>query len=108
MDKNAQPPEMPDFPVWRMEDGRVFTDYLHRVAYHEPSEGSFFLKESMKERGESIRRQDFERAAANAQAGRCQAPPVPPPSDVQTCDARVCSFARVDDPYTLGLVTRPA
>lgn len=106
MDKNSPPPKMPDFPVWRMEDGRVFTDYLHRVAYHEPSEGSFFLKEDMKSSGERIRRESFERAAANAQAGRCQAPPVPGSADVQKCDSRVCAFARVEDPFTLGLVSR--
>jgi hypothetical protein len=89
-----------------MQDGRVFTDYLHRAAHSDPSGGSFRLKEGMKREGERIRRDDFERAAASAQAGRCQAPPVPPPSDVQTCDARVCAFARVDEPYTLGLETR--
>ena len=103
MDKNAPPPRMPEFPVWKMEDGRVFTDYLHRAAYHEPSEGSFRAKETMKGDGERIRREDRERAAASAQASRCQAPPVPPPSDVQTCDARACAFASVGDPYTLGL-----
>ncbi len=97
---------MPDFPVWRMQDGRIFTDYLHRPGHVGPSVGSFRLKEGMKRDGERIRREDFERAAANAQAGRCHSPPVPPPLDVQTCDARVCAFARVDDPYTLGLETR--
>lgn len=107
MDKNAPAPSMPEFPVWRMEDGRVFTDFLHRVAYHEPTEGSFALKESMKRDGERARRAAFERAAASAQLGRCQPPPVPPPADVQTCDARVCTFARVDHPFTLGVLTRP-
>jgi len=106
MDKNAPPPRMPDFPVWRMEDGRIFTDYLHRAAHSDPSGGSFHLKEAMKINGERVRRDNLARAAANAQAGRCQPPPVPPPSDVQTCDAHVCAIARVDEPYTLGLETR--
>lgn len=103
---NDPAPAMPEFPIWKMEDGRVFTDYLHRVAYHEPSKGSFYLKEDMKSQGAKLRQAFFEEAAAKAQVTRCQPPAVPPHTDVQTCDNRVCTFAKVDDPFSLGLSTR--
>lgn len=102
---NEPAPKMPEFPIWKMEDGRVFTDYLHRVAYHEPSKGSFYLKEDMKSRGDKLRAEFFEAAAANAQVTRCQPPAVPPHADVQTCNSRVCTFAKVGDPFTIGLST---
>eukprot|EP00873_Tetraselmis_striata_P026935 jgi/Tetstr1/447199/TSEL_034636.t1 len=103
--ENAPAPKMPEFPIWKMEDGRVFTDYLHRVAYHEPTMGSFYLKEDMKGQGEKLRAAFFEQAASRAQVARCQPPPVPPQTDVQTCDSRVCTFAKVDDAFSLGLST---
>jgi hypothetical protein len=88
-----------------MEDGRVFTDYLHRSAYHVPSKGSFGLKEDIKQKADHIRRSNFDIASKNAQTTKCQAPPVPGPSDVQICDARVCAFAKVDDPFSIGIQT---
>lgn len=94
------------FPIWKMEDGRVFTDYLHRSAYHNPRQGSFYLKEDLKTNADAVRRANFDIASKNAQTAKCQPPPVPGPADVQICDARVCAFAKVDDPFSLGIQTQ--
>lgn len=103
--KQKDAPEPVTFPIWKMEDGRVFTDYLHRSAYHVPYKGSFDLKEDLKHKADLIRRSNFDIASKNAQTTKCQPPPVPGPSDVQVCDARVCAFAKVDDPFSIGIQT---
>lgn len=97
---NELAPETAPFPVWRMEDGRVFTDFLHRSAYDEPGPGSFWKKEMLRDAGAESRRRAQELAEASAQKARCQAAggsgavPVPGFADAQACDARSCRFSR--------------
>lgn len=98
-DSCAIPSEGPkaasSFPIWKMEDGRIFTDFLHRSAYYDPVAGSYEAKEDMKSRGAEFREKFYKEAAESAQLNRCSPPEIPMYADAQTCTSRYCTFAPV-------------
>jgi hypothetical protein len=104
--RNERAPPTAPFPIWKMHDGRVFTDHLHRSAYDDARIplGSFERKRFLEERSDEIRQRMYSVAAQNAQLGRCQAPPVPPPASVQSCGVNGgCSITASDAPPGRGL-----
>lgn len=104
--RNEKAPPTAPFPIWRMHDGRVFTDFLHRSAYDTPHEGhgSFQRKEALKRNGEQLRKALAVEAANMAQMSRCQAPPVPELKTRVSCDERSCSYVSVSDsPFSFGV-----